>query len=129
MSKSFPWLEILAIGGAGAAIYWFWFHRGGDDGGQSLWPALGFSYGPLGNLPAVGSFNRTGNVNGAGLNGGALPLIISPTNVLTDELGNWLTDQANNPLTDQGGLVGPIFPARNGNGLRFSGVPSGSRPS
>ena|SRR5271163_2584503 len=126
---SFPWLEILAAGG-GVGILWFlMFRNGGHDNGLSLWPALGYPYGPVGNLPAMGAFTRTGNLSGALPGGGAVPTYLSPTNILTDQEGNWLYNQRYMPLTNQGGQIGPIFPAHNPNGLRVSIIPSGSRPS
>jgi hypothetical protein len=127
--SSFPFFELLIAAACGGVVYYVWFSRHGGDEGRSLWPALGFPYGPLGNLPATGGVTRTGNQSGSGINGGAIPTWLSPTHILTDELGNWLTDQRGNYLTDQGGYVGPFFPSRNATAIRDTRDPSGARPS
>jgi len=132
MRKSaFPWLELFLIAGGAGAVWYLLIRNGGNDGGASLWPALGFPYGPLGNLPGIAADRRAGNFQGVMPNGGALPATISPTHVLTDQLGNWLLDQSNNPnipLTDQGGLI-VSFPPRNATSLSSQFNFSGSRPS
>jgi|SRR3984893_12915154 len=110
---------------AGFVAYAVW-HGRQAPGGVSLWSALGYPYGPIGNLAGIGSDFKTGPK--------ALPLIkvldVSSFHVLTDSLGVALTDAAGVVLTDSAGAPYVTqFPSRNAAGIRDSFNHRGTRPA
>jgi hypothetical protein len=123
----FPWHLAFFIGAAAATVYWLLL-RDQKDPGVSLWVALGFGYGPAGNLTSIGNdfFSGINQVDGKS----ALPLVsVIVGKPLTDLAGNVLTDLAGNPLTDTTGANQNAFPSANNAQLRLTGNLSGSNPA
>ncbi len=118
----------LLVGLLGA-IFWFMKEHSGE--GRDLWPALGFPYGPTGNLAGIGGQFFTGNITGASPTGAALPVVLTPPqNVpksLTDTAGSVLTDKGGTGLTDvTGTLTTPgLVPSFNAAALKIGSSGSG----
>lgn len=126
------WLAGISVAAAGA-VWYLKFRAGGDDGGQSLWPALGFPYGPIGNLTSIGGDFHAGLNRSDGHN--AYPALVQ-TNILsslqlTAVGGAVLTDVAGTALTDVSSTPGipRLYTSRNASGIRDSFNHSGSKPS
>lgn len=113
-------ITMLEIGvgiAAAGALYYTMFHKGGaDNGGPTLWASLGFPYGPIGNLPAVGGPAQQ------------RPIVGALGAILTDTHGNVLRDEAGQPLKDSGGGIFS-FPAYNNSRLHIGYYYGGSFPS
>jgi hypothetical protein len=125
--------EIGAILGCFGVVWWFAKHHA--SGGSDLMPALGFSYGPMGNLPGIAGGFRTGNVSGLLSNGAALPVILTPPTIaptfISDIGGTTLTDLTGTGLSDVTGHGVPPgnVPSHNAAGIKSSFNYSGSKPS
>ena len=124
-SSGVGWFEVALIASGLGVLYWYHKHHANE--GVDLWSALGFAYGPIGNLPAIGGDYRTG-IN-------AMPVLMSAAqlipNTLTDIGGTALTDLSNNVLTDiKGGAIPPqLFQSRNAAGIKLTLNFKGSKPS
>lgn len=122
--SSFGLFEVAAILGGLGVVYWFM--KGHSDGGRDLWDALGYPYGPTGNLAGIGGQFFVGNLTGAATTGGALPVILTPQTttpkLLSDIGGTSLTDIGGTGLTDvQGSIVPPgLVPSFNGAALKIN---------
>jgi hypothetical protein len=97
-----------------------------SQGGQDLWSALGFPYGPIGNLSAIGGDFHSG------LN--AFPVTmqtgIPQARQLTDTARLQLTDTTGAILTDVPSPTGAaLFPSRNAAGILDKFNHSGRKPS
>jgi hypothetical protein len=115
----------VLVAGAGA-VWYLWFKDRPKNDGVNLWTALGFPYGPIGNLSSIGADFKTGKK--------ALPIYrvldVTSSHILTDTLGVALTDTVSAVLTDTSGApVITVFPSRNATGLRDSFPHSGTKPS
>lgn len=129
MQSSFGLFEVAAILGGLGVVYWFMKEH--SDGGRDLWDALGYPYGPTGNLAGIGGQFFTGNITGASPTGAALPVVLTPPqNVptsLTDTAGSVLTDKGGTGLTDvTGTLTAPgLVPSFNAAALKIGSSGSG----
>jgi hypothetical protein len=107
-------LPKIAIGAALAGVAYYLF-KGQSGGGQDLWPALGFPYGPTGNLAAIGSAFQS------------MPVADASFGVLNDQKGQPLTDESGNLLYDYNMYPSP--PGSCNSELLINYNISGSRPS
>jgi len=132
--SSSPLFFYVAVIAAMFGVVWWFFTQHGDKG-RDLWPALGFPYGPIGNLASVGASASAGNLSGVSASGGALPVTLTPAGIapklLTDHTGATLTDRAGTGLTDVQGTptVPGLVPSYNSAGIKSNYNYSGSKPS
>jgi hypothetical protein len=125
----------IAIVGSAFIVWYLLLREREQKDGRDLWEQLGFPYGPIGNLPAIGADFYSGANQTDGKN--SLPLLLHytpPTTgvPLTDTLGNVLTDTLGNILTDVTTATSAsydLFTSRNADGIVDRLNHSGSKPS
>lgn len=127
---SLPMIAAFIVA-AGGTVWYLMFKGGGDDGGQSLWPALGFKYGPIGNLASIGADFKTGANRFDGHNALPVTMYSALSNIpLTDTTGAQLTDVPGTVLTDANVQTNFRFPQfRNAASIRDTFNHSGSKPA
>jgi hypothetical protein len=125
----------VAIFGSAFIVWYLLLREREQKDGRDLWEELGFPYGPIGNLPAIGADFYSGGNQTDGKN--ALPVLLHYTPgtagvPLTDTLGNVLTDTLGNILTDLTTATSAsydLFTSRNADGIVDRLNHSGSKPS
>lgn len=134
-AKGFPWLEAAAaVGGMGVFYYLLMKDQENQDG-RDLWPALGFPYGPVGNLASIGADFKSGANRRDGHNAlpvpGALNLSALLAHQLTDTTGAVITDIPGTALTDvsTSSVAPTLTTSRNAAGLGDTFNHSGSKPA
>jgi hypothetical protein len=133
MKQKYGGIGLLELGFIAAGIgVIYWYFGGHSDDGRDLWPALGFSYGPVGNLASIGADFKTGKNRFDGHN--ALPVQMnvgaSVAHQLTDTVLGQLTDTTGTALTDVfAPIASTLFTSRNATGIRDSFNHGGSKPS
>jgi hypothetical protein len=122
----------VAISGSAFIVWYLLLREREREDGRDLWDWLGYPYGPIGNLPAIGADFYSGLNQTDGKS--SLPVLMKPgglvARVLTDTFGVPLTDALGVQLTDVP-VQEPsqLYSSRNAAGISSRYNYSGSKPS